>query len=364
MVEVEEVNEHRVLKMVLAAAVGALLLVLYLWIHAGVLGKDLPKTVILRHQNTAWQSRMAVMSGHLDQYEELLELLEIRDDKIYRSVYGMNEIPAEVREAGIGGPDRYAAFDAIDKSSPLRGIAIRTDRLMKMAAVQSKSFDDVQALASTAGDMASCIPAIAPMSTDPTTYRMSSPFGYRSDPITGAPKGHSGMDFACPPGNPVYATGDGVVEAVKHEFFGYGNWIMINHGFGYKSRYAHLSRIFVREGQKVKRGDFIGLSGRSGRATGPHLHYEVFYRDNHVNPAPFMDLTLPPEDYYAIVKVPDEIPEEEPWDYADSLGIVLPTLKINFELPEFEALTDTLPLAPIDLSEEVSMDSPADTLPR
>lgn len=341
MVEIEEVKEHRILTMVLAAAAGAVLLVLYLWIHAGILGKDLPKTIVLRHRNTAWQSRMEVMSSHLDQYEELLELLEIRDDKIYRSVYGMNEIPAEVREAGIRGDNRYKSFEKLDKGNPLRRVAFRMDKLMKMAAVQSKSFDDVSALAATAGDMASCIPAIAPLSTDPTTYRMSSPFGYRSDPITGAPKGHSGMDFACPPGNPIYATGDGVVTEVKHEFFGYGNWLMIDHGYGFRTRYAHMGRIYVREGQRVKRGDFVGFSGRSGRVTGPHLHYEVFYREDHVNPAAFMDLDLPPEDYYALVRFPETLPEiPDETEMADSLGVVLPEL--NIELPEFEVLTDSL----------------------
>lgn len=304
MVEMEDVKDSHILWFLPVLIMGAVIFLLFMWIHVSVLGHDLPKTTILKRQNAAWLSRMEIMSSRMDRYEEVLNLMEIRDDKIYRSVYGMNEIPSEIRESGLGGVNRYAYLDALEKGSPLRGVTLRLDRLMKKASVQSKSFDDVANLAATAGDMASCIPAIAPLSTDPSTYRLSSPFGGRSDPITGVFKSHSGMDFACPPGNPVYATGDGTVVKVMHEFFGYGNWVMIDHGFGYRTRYAHLSSISVYEGQKVSRGDCIGGTGRSGRVTGPHLHYEVFYRDNYVNPRNFMDLDLSPADYYNIVKRP------------------------------------------------------------
>ena len=112
------------------------------------------------------------------------------------------------------------------------------------------------------------------------------------------------LHFACPPGNPVYATGDGVVIKVAHEFYGYGNHIEVDHGYGYVTRYAHLSTTDVEEGQPVRRGDFIGRSGRSGRITGPHLHYEVMYRKEYVNPANFMDLDISPEDYAGMVRKP------------------------------------------------------------
>lgn len=118
---------------------------------------------------------------------------------------------------------------------------------------------------------------------------------------------HTGFDFACKPGNPVYATGDGTVESVSFEFFGYGNSVLIDHGFGYKTRYAHLKMVYVSEGMKLKRGECIGETGNSGRSTGPHLHYEVMYRGRYVNPYNYFDMTMPLDEYSSMVsKVADE----------------------------------------------------------
>ena len=259
------------------------------------------KTAILKRQNVEWASRMEVMNAQMDQYDKVLGDLEDRDEEIYRSVYGMNSIPSEIREAGLGGVNRYASLEDLDRGSELRRTVLRLDRLTKKAYVQSKSFDEVGEMARRAGDMASHIPAICPLSTAPGSFHMSSPFGYRSDPITGVSKFHSGMDFACPPGNTIYAVGDGVIEDADSEFFGYGNIVIVNHGFGYKSRYAHMSRIDVRPGQKVTRGTVLGETGQSGRVTGPHLHFEILYRDDFVNPYDFMDLDLSAKDYAEIV---------------------------------------------------------------
>ena len=280
---------------------GTVLFFLYLWLVVSVMGKDLPKTAILRHSNADWNTRMDRMSAQLDRYDELLSLLEVRDDKIYRSVYGMDEIPPEVRFSGFGDEARYADLEG----TALRDLAMRLDQLEKRAYIQTMSFDDVSALQRTAGDMAAHIPAIPPMSTEKGSYHLSSPFGYRSDPLLGFLKRHTGMDFACPPGNPIYSTGDGVVVKVAHERKGYGNHVMIDHGFGYMTRYAHMSEILVEEGQQLSRGDCIGYSGRSGRCTGPHLHYEVLYRKDYVNPALYMDLSIDPKDYYELVRRPE-----------------------------------------------------------
>ena len=289
-------------KLLLLVVSALLLFLFYLWFYVAVLGMDLPKTAILKRRNAEWSSRIDRMSQQLDRYEERLELLEVRDDRIYRSVYGMDEVPQAVRLSGMGGDRRYASL----RGTALEPVARRLDRLEKQVYVQSKSFDDVATLQRSAGDMAAHIPAIPPMDTDPSTYRMSSPFGYRSDPLLGFSKRHTGMDFACPPGNPVYATGDGVVVKVAHERKGYGNHVEVDHGFGYMTRYAHLSQIDVEEGQTVRRGDCLGLSGRSGRITGPHLHYEVHYRKDYVNPAHYMDLDIDPEDYAEMVRKPQQ----------------------------------------------------------
>lgn len=287
-------------KLLLVVVSAISMFLFYMWFYVRVLGLDLPKTAILKRQNAAWNTRIDQMSTRLDRYDELLSLLEVRDDRIYRSVYGLDPIPQAVRHSGFGGENRYAALEG----TALLEAVHRLDVLEKRAYVQSKSFEDVWALQQTAGDLAAHIPAIPPINTDPFTYRLSSPFGYRSDPILGIGKRHTGMDFACPPGNPIYVTGDGIVITVKHDRSGYGNHVEVDHGFGYVTRYAHMSRIDVEEGQKLTRGDCLGLSGKSGRITGPHLHYEVIYRKDYVNPAFYMDLTIEPDAYFEMVRKP------------------------------------------------------------
>ena len=276
--------------------------VLYFWLYTSVFGLELPKTVLLKKQNAEWCSKMEVMNRQLDRYEDALSALQMRDDDIYRSIFGMHEIPEEVRNAGFGGVNRYSHLDGMDQSGLLKSTTMRMDVLTKKSYVQSKSFDEVAQLSKKAGDMASCIPAIPPINPDPSTYRLSSSFGYRVDPVYGRSARHLGVDFAMDPGHPIYSTGDGVVESVKFEFFGYGNHVVIDHGFGYKTRYAHLRNIGVVEGMKVKRGECIGESGNSGKSTGPHLHYEVIYKGSPVNPSNYYDLTITPEEYATMVQ--------------------------------------------------------------
>ena len=278
------------------------LAVLYLWFFTSVLGLDLPKTAFLKAEKARWDAKLDVLNTRLDRYESNLEALQIRDDDIYRSIFGMNEIPAAVRAAGIGGVDKYAYLDGLEPDNALKNTAIRIDRLTRRAYVQSKSFDEVASISKTAGDMASCIPAIPPIVPDPSKYTLSSPFGYRSDPFTTDAKMHTGVDLAMKVGNPVYATGDAVVETIEFDFFGYGNSVLLDHGFGYKTRYAHLNSVSVIEGMKVKRGDRIGDVGQSGRASGPHLHYEVIYKGERVNPANYFDLSMSKQEYKAMVE--------------------------------------------------------------
>lgn len=276
--------------------------VLYFWLYTGVFGLELPKTILLKKTNAQWHSKVEVLNRQLDGYDKALTSLQMRDDDIYRAIFGMHEIPSEVRNAGFGGVNRYSHYDGLGHSAQLKTTAMRLDILTKKTYVQSRSFDEVAQLSKRAGDMASCIPAIPPVVPDRSIYRLSSSFGFRSDPFTGRSKRHTGVDFALKPGNPIYATGDGVVEKVKFEFFGYGNQVLIDHGFGYKTRYAHMKSINVVEGMKVKRGECIGESGNSGRSSGPHLHYEVLYKDKHINPANYFDLTITPEEYATMVQ--------------------------------------------------------------
>lgn len=278
------------------------LAVFYMWMYTSVLGYELPKTMLLKKENAQWRSKVEVMNTKLDEYDRALVTLQHRDNDIYRSIFGMNEIPLEVRNAGFGGVNRYSHYDEVDPNGLLKNAAVRLDVLSKKSYVQSKSFDEISQLSRRAGEMASCMPAIPPMVPDKQNYRLSSSFGYRSDPFSRRTTKHNGVDFAMKSGNLLYATGDGVVESVKFELFGYGNQVVINHGFGYKTRYAHMSTITVVEGMKVKRGECIGLSGNSGKSSGPHLHYEVMYKGAHVNPANYYDLDITVEEYATMVQ--------------------------------------------------------------
>ena len=291
------------LSWILGFVAGSLLLAFFwFWIYSSVLGLEPPKTLILKKRNARWTSLVEQMDRRLDADQATLEGLQIRDDEIYRNIFGMNPIAPEIRNAGFGGVNRYAYLDVISENSLLKKTALRLDRLTKQAYVQSKSFDDVDALSRRAGDMASCIPLIPPVNPDPSKYSLTSPFGYRSDPISGVTTFHAGLDFAMDQGNPIYATGDGVVKEVSNELYGYGNSLIIDHGFGYETRYAHMKIIYVVEGMQVKRGECLGESGKSGKVTGPHQHYEVFYRGDHVNPIDYIDLDMTSEEYMTMVR--------------------------------------------------------------
>ena len=274
---------------------------LYFWLYVSVLGWELPKTTILKRQNAAWLTKIEMINRDLDVYEETLGGLEMNDEDVYRSIFGMTSIPEDVRNEGLTGINRYESLEGVDHSGELKNTMKRLDILTKKAYIQSKSFDEIEAMAKKAGDLASCVPAIPPMLPDKNSYRLTSTFGYRSDPLRGYQARHTGVDFAMKPGSNIYATGDGVVSEIQHELFGYGNWLVIDHGFGYKTRYAHMKVITVAKGMKVKRGECIGESGNSGKSTGPHLHYEVMYKDNYVNPMSYVDLDMPLEEYKQLV---------------------------------------------------------------
>ena len=299
MVDVQEETRIQGWQILLVSVAGLMLFLLFMWVRVSVMHGDLPKTAILRHTNAEWSTRIDQMSQQLDRYEELLSMMEERDDRVYRSVYGLDEIPQAIRRSGFSGETRYAYL----QGTAVADIVKRLDNMEKRVYVQSKSFDDVSTLQRSAGDLASHIPALSPL--DPTTYRLSSPFGYRVHPVLGYRKRHTGMDFACPPGNPIYVSGGGVVVKVAHDRGGYGNHVEVDHGFGYKTRYAHMSRIDVKLGQRLERGDCLGMTGRSGLVSGPHLHYEVMYRKEYVNPALYMDLSIPAEDYKDMVRKPE-----------------------------------------------------------
>ena len=300
--EIKEVSlKSRLFKGLLLFVGSVLLAAAYFWVVTSVAGVELPKTGFLKAQKSEWQTRIEAMNTRLDRLEGELNAFQVRDDDIYRSVYGMNEIPGQLRNAGLGGSEKYSYLVGIEPEGLLRQALVRLDNLTRRTCVQTQSFDEILSVSKEAGDMASCIPAVPPVIPDPSIYTLSSTFGYRTDPFDGSKRRHTGVDFAMKVGNPVFATGDGVVESVAFDFFGYGNCVVINHGFGFKTMYAHLNTVKVIEGMKVHRGDQIAESGKSGRASGPHLHYEVLYRNEKVNPANYFDLSMPKEEYMTMV---------------------------------------------------------------
>jgi len=290
----------KALRLFLLAAGAVALVYLYFWLYTAVLGFELPKTAILRRQNARWQARTELLSRSMDQCEQTLVGIEDRDDDVYRSIYGLSEVPAELKTSGVDA-SRYSGEEWAGASMYLKQNMLRMDELSSRAYLQSKALDEVGLVARTAGDMVSCVPAVPPILPDNTKYNLSSPFGFRTDPIYGTAAFHSGQDFAAQRGYPVYATGDGIVEKAEFKFNGYGNEVVINHGYGYKSRYAHLNTIEVADGMKVVRGDRIGSVGNSGKSTGTHLHYEVEYKGEKVNPMNYMDINMPLDEYMSMV---------------------------------------------------------------
>ena len=276
------------LRFTVTAVAAAAIVAAACWLWFVKLGKDLPKTALLKRQNDGWQARMEVMSHKLDVYEGELGHVEARNNEVYRSIFGLDPIVDTLR-SDSSAVNRMQAID-----SRLDVVQGRIDR-------QAEGLGEVALVAKNAGDMVSCIPAVPPILPNKKYYHLSSSFGVRTDPVYGGIARHMGMDFAAKTGYPVYTTGDGTVEKVDFKFRGYGNEVVVDHGFGYKTRYAHLSSVDVGVGQTVHRGDKIGEVGKSGKATGPHLHYEVIYRSSPVNPIGYMDLSMPVEEYQAMI---------------------------------------------------------------
>lgn len=243
-----------------------------------------------------------IMNDKIETIDELLAEMQDRDDNIYRTIFEAEPIPTSVRKAGYGGTNRYEALNGYENSSLIKETSKKIDIIESQLNVQSKSFDDVYDMAKNKAKMLSCIPAIMPVK-DVDIYRISSHYGYRTDPFYKVQKLHSGIDFSGPIGTHIYSTGDGVVEKVSLGNTGYGNNIIINHGYGYKTRYAHVSKVYVKVGQKVKRGEYIADMGNSGKSTAPHLHYEVIKNNKAINPVNFFYNDLTPEEYDKILEL-------------------------------------------------------------
>lgn len=263
-----------------------------------------PEEVMLQTEVAELEFYYEDLQNEVQRLNTILDALESRDDQIYRIVLGAEPIDNSIRNAGIGGADRYKDIRDKDfsRSDMVIDLKQRIDKLKRKMYIQSKSYDEIVDAALRKEEMYASIPAIQPIANE-ELIRLASGFGWRIHPIYKVKKLHTGIDFSAPIGTPVYATADGVVSFVEVEFTGYGKYLEIDHGFGYKTRYAHLHEFNVTEGQRVKRGELIAYVGNTGMSTAPHLHYEVIKNDQKINPIHYFFDDLNPDEYEKIVEL-------------------------------------------------------------
>lgn len=261
-----------------------------------------PKEKELRKENAQLKQELDKLNERAALILKVTEVLQKRDEELYRTALGAKEFPEELRMMGVGGSDMYKQYESMSNGELLTSTAMKLDELERKLHAQSLSFKELVELAQKRERRLASLPAIQPVNNK-ELKRMVSGYGWRIDPVYGTRKMHWGLDFTADVGTEIYSTGDGVVEKTEVNSWGYGREIVIDHGFGYKTRYAHLSSFLVKEGDTVKRGDLIGLVGNSGKSTGPHLHYEVEKDGHKVNPINFFHSDLTPEEYEKIIEL-------------------------------------------------------------
>jgi hypothetical protein len=263
---------------------------------------DSPKEKALEREVDQLTIQYGLIHREMANVENVLEDLQKTDDNLYRTIFEAEPIPSTLREGGVGGVNRYKALEGYNNSNLVIETANRLDKIRKRIYIQSKSFDDLIELAKNKEEMLRSVPAIIPISNKDLT-RTASGFGLRIHPIYKIIKFHYGMDFTAPAGTDVYATGNGVIVAVLSSKRGLGNHIILDHGFGYTSIYAHLSGFNVRVGQKVQRGDVIGYVGSTGTSVANHLHYEIKLNGVNIDPVNYYFEDLSSEEYVRMIEI-------------------------------------------------------------
>ena len=262
---------------------------------------DPPQTKRLRRQNEQLLSQYNLLNKDFEKVSKVLEDIENRDDNIYRVIFESEPIPSSVRMAGFGGTNRYSKLEDVDNAELIISTTRKLDILSKQVFIQAKSYDEVAKMALNKEKMIACMPSIMPVSNK-DLKQTASGWGMRIHPIYKILRFHYGMDFTAATGTDVFCTGIGVVKSAERES-GYGNTVVIDHGFGYETFYAHLNKINVRVGQKVNRGDVIGFVGSTGTSTSPHLHYEVSKNGVKVNPQNYYFQDLTPDEYEKMIAI-------------------------------------------------------------
>jgi murein DD-endopeptidase MepM/ murein hydrolase activator NlpD len=285
----------------LAYFIGSLIIALIYW---GIFASffDSPKEKALKREVEQMTIQYDLIHREMADVENVLTDLQKTDDNLYRTIFEAEPIPSTEREGGIGGVNRYEALEGFNNSKLIIETANRLDKIRKKVYVQSKSYDNLIKLAENKEDMLRSIPSIIPISNKDLT-RTASGYGWKIHPFYKISKFHYGMDFTAPLGTEVFATGKGTVVSVLTTQRGLGKQIVIDHGFGYTSIYAHLSNFNVRAGQKVQRGDIIGFVGSTGTSVANHLHYEIKLNGVNVDPVNYYFEDLSPEAYEKMIEI-------------------------------------------------------------
>ncbi|MDR1980230.1 MAG: M23 family metallopeptidase [Tannerellaceae bacterium] len=264
---------------------------------------DSPMESQLRKENKLLQTQYEVLSLRLNNAFNVLDDIQQRDENLYRAIFQAEPIPESIRKSGFGGTDRYEHLLSLSNPELVVETTRKVDMLTKQLYVQSNSLEELINMGKSQEERIMCIPAIQPIANKDLS-RTASGYGMRIDPIDRELRFHRGMDFSAKVGTEIFATGNGVVINADWKQ-GYGMCLIIDHGFGYKTLYAHMSKFKVRVGQKVTRGDIIGFVGNTGKSTGPHLHYEVIVRGKHDNPSKYYFKELTPEEYDRMMRIAD-----------------------------------------------------------
>lgn len=263
---------------------------------------DSPKEKFLRQQNDDLKGNYSVFMERLKQLELKMNEIENRDNTVYRSIFEAKPIPDSARIKDMELKNEVKLVQSMGESELVTSIALQLNNMSLRTAYQEKSFDEIANMVKNKAKTLASIPSIQPVSNK-TLTRVASGFGYRIDPIYKDRRLHPGLDFTAPIGTPIYATADGRVRDAGYNTGGYGNRVVVNHGYGYETLYGHMVRIKARVGEMVKRGEVIGYVGTSGKSTGPHCHYEVHHYGIQVDPIYYFYSDLTPAQFDRILKL-------------------------------------------------------------
>jgi murein DD-endopeptidase MepM/ murein hydrolase activator NlpD len=263
---------------------------------------DSPKEKLLRQQNEDLKEGYAVIEERIKQLELKMGEITNRDNTVYRSIFEADPIADSARVKDMEQKKEVQLVQRMGSTNLLNTIIDQLNNLSLRIAFQEKSFNELIEMVNNKAKLLAAIPAIQPISNKQLS-RIASGFGFRIDPIYKTPKSHMGLDFAAPTGTPIYATSDGIIKFSGFSTNGYGNHVIISHGFGYETLYGHMVRVSATQGQQVKRGQVIGYVGSTGKSTGPHLHYEVHKSGVQVDPINFFYNDLTPAQFDRLLKM-------------------------------------------------------------